>query len=115
MSENHDKVISILAYIPLIGWIIALILNSDKIGTEKTYNAFHLRQGLGLFILYLIYSLLKWFITWIPFLGNFADRLIVISFIFVGIIGMLNAYKGLKRHLPFIGKKIDSILAEAFE
>jgi uncharacterized membrane protein len=114
MGENHDKVISILAYIPFLGWIIALILNSDKTGEEKAYNAFHLRQGLGLFALWLIYSVLKWIIIWIPLLGIFADRMIVIAFIFMGILGIMNAYKGSKRPLPLIGETIEKLFASAF-
>ena len=115
MGENDDRLISILAYIPIIGWIIALILNSDKTGQEKSFNAFHLRQGLGLFTLWLIYSVLKWLIIWIPLLGIFADRMIIIAFIFIGILGILNAYKGLKRPLPFIGESIERIMVSAFE
>jgi|TARA_R110000737_G_C14623511_1_gene494090 uncharacterized membrane protein len=115
MGEDYDKIISILAYIPFIGWIIALILNSDKAADEKSYNAFHLRQGLGLFIVYLIYSLLSWLITWIPYLGIFADRVIVFIFIIIAIMGILNASKGMKKPLPLFGEKVDAVLAGAFE
>jgi uncharacterized membrane protein len=115
MGEDYDKTISILAYIPFIGWLIALILNSDKPAVEKSYNAYHLRQGLGLFITYLAYSLLSWLITWIPLLGILMDRIIVFGFIGLAIMGILNASKGLKNPLPLIGERINSSMAGAFE
>jgi uncharacterized membrane protein len=115
MGEEYDKTISILAYIPLAGWLIALILNSDKPSAEKSYNAFHLRQGLGLFVVYLVYSLLNGLITWIPLLGVFADRVIVLGFIFIAILGIMNALKGVKRPLPILGETIDKLLKTAFD
>jgi uncharacterized membrane protein len=115
MGEDYDKTISILAYIPFIGWLIALILNSDKPAGEKSYNAFHLRQGLGLFIVYLAYSLLNWLITWIPLIGSFADQIIKFLFIVFAVLGILNAAKGLKRHIPVFGKQVDAIMNGAFE
>lgn len=115
MGENYDKTISILAYIPFVGWIIALILNSDKPTEEKAYNAYHLRQGLGLFIVYLLYSLFKWLITWIPGIGDFIDSIINVAVFVLGLMGIMNAYKGNKKPLPFFGESVNKILAGAFE
>ena len=115
MFDNYDKTISVLAYIPLAGWIIALIMNSDKTGDEKNYNAFHLRQGLGLSILSFIYSIINGILFWIPFLGKLANLIIVICFIGIAILGILNALKGERKYLPFVGKQLDSIFGNAFE
>jgi uncharacterized membrane protein len=115
MGEDYDKTISILAYIPFVGWIIALILNSDKQVGEKAYNAYHLRQGLGLFIAYLLYSILNWLVTWIPGIGYLIDSIIVISFVLIALLGITNAYRGYKKPLPFFGETINKILTGAFE
>lgn len=115
MGEDYDKTISILAYIPFIGWLIALILNSDKPTSEKRYNAFHLRQGLGLLIVYLAYSLLNWLITWIPGIGIYMDQAVKFLFIVFAVLGILKAAKGLQKPLPIFGKKVDSIMDGAFE
>ncbi len=115
MEENHDKSISVLAYIPLIGWIIALIMNSDKTGSEKRYNAFHLRQGLGLWIIWVLYSIMNGLILWIPFLGKLANIVIIICFVGIAILGILNAINGQTRYLLLFGRTVDSILGRAFE
>lgn len=115
MFENYDKTISVLAYIPIIGWIIALILNSDKPAGEKVYNAFHLRQGLGLSIASILYSFVKEIFIWIYFIGPLAHKIIVIAFIGLVIFGILNAIKGRETKLPIIGKPAERYLGGAFE
>ncbi len=115
MGEKFDKTISILAYIPFVGWVIALILNSDKPSDEKTYNAYHLRQGLGLFIVYLLYTIFKWLITWIPGIGEFMDGIISVAFVVFALMGIVNAYNGNRKPLPFFGEAVNKWLSGAFE
>jgi uncharacterized membrane protein len=115
MFNEYDKTVSVLSYIPLAGWIIALIMNSDKSGEEKSYNAFHLRQGLGLSIISLLYSILNGILFYIPFLGKLANLIIVICFIGIAVIGILNATRGERKFLPFLGKQIEQIFKGAFE
>lgn len=115
MFDNYDKTISVLAYIPIVGWLIALIMNSDKSSGEKSYNAFHLRQGLGFSLIAFLYSILNGLFLWIPYLGPLADKIITVCFIGIAILGILNAARGEKKYLLLFGKKVDAILGEAFE
>ena len=43
----EDKTVAILAYITLIGFIIAIVLHGQK---KTALGAFHLRQMLGIFL-----------------------------------------------------------------
>lgn len=114
MSENNDKTIAILSYITILGWVIALIMNSDKKADEKSFNAFHLRQGLGLFIVTLLYSLINGVFTWIPYLGKLTHIVFVVVFIGIAVMGIINAVNGQRKYLLFFGKPTDTILGSTF-
>lgn len=124
MSEEiKDKTVGILAYVTLIGFIIAIIMNNDKTGEEKKFGAFHLRQSLGLIIagigLYIVNAIISAIFLAI---GSFFGILVglittVLSLVFIAfiIIGIINAANGEKKELPFIGRYISDLLKNTFE
>ncbi len=86
---TDPKVIAIVSYITLIGWIVALILNNPK----SEFASFHIRQMLGLIILSVLGI--------IPVLG-----LIFSIFIFVlWVMGFIGAVQGQMRPVPLLGEK----------
>ena len=115
MSDNNDKTISVLAYLPIVGWLIALIMNSDKPSSEKSYNAFHLRQGLGLSIVSFVYSILNGIILALPYIGGFMNTIIVLILIGIAVLGILNAFRGQRTYLLIFGQRVDALLGNAFE
>ena len=88
-NTAEDKTVAIVSYITLIGWIIALILNSNQ---KTKLGAFHLRQTLGLYIT----GMILW---WIPAVGWILN---IIVFIF-WLIGLINATQGEAKPVPIIG------------
>ena len=46
-SQGEDRTVAILAYLTLIGFIVAIVLHSNK---KTKLGAFHLRQMLGLLL-----------------------------------------------------------------
>ena len=44
-TTDNGKTVAIIAYITLIGWIIALIMNN---GNKTALGSFHVRQSLGI-------------------------------------------------------------------
>ncbi|WP_179338992.1 hypothetical protein [Winogradskyella ludwigii] len=48
---NEGKTLGLVAYLTLIGTLVALFLNKDK---KNDFTSFHVRQGLGLGILYIM-------------------------------------------------------------
>jgi phosphotransferase system glucose/maltose/N-acetylglucosamine-specific IIC component len=122
--ELEDKTVAILAYITIIGFIIALVLNASKEGEEKSYGAFHLRQALGLFVVALaaglVLSIASAILVAISFgLLGFITSLTTIAFVLaiIGymIIGALNAASGQRKELPLFGAYVQKNLAQAFE
>lgn len=88
-NSTEDKTVAIVSYITFIGWIIALILNSNQ---KTDLGAFHLRQALGLFIT----GMILW---WIPVVGWVLN---IVVFIF-WLIGLINAIQGEKKPVPLVG------------
>ena len=67
--ENQGKLKAIITHFTFIGWIVAVIMNSNK---KDNYASFYIRQMLGLMLLAILGSLIpvvKYFIGVIIFVG----------------------------------------------
>jgi uncharacterized membrane protein len=98
-SVSEDKTVAIVAYITLIGFIAAIVINSNK---KTQLGAFHLRQMLGLF--------LTGILCIIPLLG-----IVIGLFLFVlWIMGLLAAIKGEMKPVPLLGGLYQKWFGTAF-
>lgn len=86
------KTTDIVAYITLIGWIVAFCAGT------KQESKFHLNQALVIWIINLILTIL----ANIPIVGIVAGILSLVLFVF-WIIGLVNACQGKEKELPLIG------------
>ena len=66
-SSDNGKTIGIISYLTLIGWIIALVMHSSN-KTEQ--GAYHIRQSLGLIVLYVAVWIINFVIEDHEFLLN---------------------------------------------
>jgi len=91
MAEKKDqsKLVAILSYITLIGWIIALILNMQK---KTELGSFHIRQAL----IIMLANIVLW---WIPVIGWLLQIVVLIFWI----MGLVYAIQGQKKEIPLIG------------
>lgn len=122
-QQSFDKTIGIVAHITLIGWIIALIMNGEKKGEEKSFGAFYLRQMLGILILglgtWIVIMVLGMMLVFIPVIGPIV--LLLLSLAFYGglltlwILSLIGAANGEKKELPVFGKMLHKMLGTAFE
>ncbi len=86
---GKEKLVAILSYITIIGWIIALIMNSK----EKTkLGRFHIRQALIIMLAGIV-------VSWIPVIGWILS---IILFIF-WIMGLVAAIQCKEKEVPIIG------------
>ncbi len=99
-----NKVVSVLAYIPLLFWIPLVAGNSP-------FGRFHANQGL-LFLLFgvaltIASAVLEVVIGWIPFIGAIVTGLVSLAIFVVEIglmvYGMVNAGQGKAKELIGIG------------
>lgn len=84
------KAKAIVAHITLIGWVIALVLNSNE---KDEFASFYIRQNLGLMIAGLILSL-------IPVVGWIVS---IVIFVF-WIMSLIGSIQGETKETPVIGK-----------
>jgi len=93
---NDPKIISMIAYITLMGWFIALILNNPK----NEQASFHIRQALGVNLVFMAGSIL--FI--IPILGWIAGTACYITSFIFWFYGFSLAWEGDQQEVPILGK-----------
>lgn len=87
------KLTGILAYLTIIGWIIAYVAG-DKEGAK-----FHLNQGLVIAIC----SIINYIIGMIPFIGTIASFIISIFILVCVVIGIIAAAQDQEKEVPIIG------------
>jgi uncharacterized membrane protein len=98
-TTTEDKTVAILAYITLIGFIAAIVINSNK---KTQLGAYHLRQMLGLFVTGIVCI--------IPLLG-----ILIFLFLFVlWIMGLISAVKGEMKPVPVLGAMYQKWFGTAF-
>lgn len=69
--SSDGKNVAIIAHITLIGWIIALIMNSNN---KSEFGSFYIRQMLGL-------GLIGIALGWIPILGLLVGLVLIVAWI----------------------------------
>ncbi|MEL7121481.1 MAG: hypothetical protein AAFO07_18685 [Bacteroidota bacterium] len=86
---TDPKMVGIVAYITLIGWVIALLLNNSS---KSEFASFHIRQALGL--------ILMSFVSFIPVLG----WIIAIGAFILWIVALIGAIQGKQEPVPIVGQ-----------
>jgi len=105
---SEDNTVAIVAYITIIGFIVAIIMH----GKNKTaLGAFHLRQALGLFITWFVGSLI---LGAIPVIGWTLWPFFSVAMFVIAIIGLLNAVNRVHKPLPVLGSKYAEWFSGAF-
>ena len=94
-TVEEGKTIAIISYITIIGTIIAFIMNQDK---KNSFAAFHIRQALGLALLFLVISFLDRIIGF-----GWTERLLNLGVLALVIIGILGAIQGEEKKVPLLG------------
>ncbi len=97
-TTEAGKNVAIIAHLTLIGWIIALIMNSGDKKTE--YGSFYIRQILGLAIMALV-------LGFIPVIGWILN----IGVIILWVISLVNAFSGSEKPIPGVGPLFQSWFA----
>ncbi|WP_203292998.1 DUF4870 domain-containing protein [Luteirhabdus pelagi] len=99
-STAEGKNIAIIAYITLIGLIIAFVMNNDR---KNEFASYHIRQSLGLGCLGLALTV----INIIPILGWIVSLVGTIFMIYLWVMGLMNAVNEKKKPVPMVGKKFE--------
>lgn len=98
VAVNEGKNIAIIAYITIVGLIIAFIMNGEK---KNDFARYHIRQSVGLALTGLALGV----IGMIPILGWIIDLLGIFVLLFMWITGLINAINGKEKPVPILGSK----------
>lgn len=111
---KEDATVAILAYITIIGFIIAIVMHGSK---KTAIGAYHLRQTLGLFIT----SLVIWIPCMILAVIPMVNLLMIVVWPLVGlgllalwIMGLIAAVNGQQKPMPVVGEHYQKWFAGAF-
>jgi uncharacterized membrane protein len=97
-TVEEGKTIALIAYLTIIGLVIALVLNNDK---RNSFASFHIRQSLGIMLTGLAVSL----VSWVPFLGWLVAFAAFFVLVYLWVSGLLYAINGKQKVVPILGDK----------
>ena len=96
--KEEGKTIAIIAYLTIIGLIIAFVMNSEK---KNEFASYHIKQSLGVGLTGLALS----FINIIPILGWIISILGFFVIVFMWLMGVINALNLKEKPVPLLGEK----------
>ncbi len=103
---NKDaKQIAIIAYITIIGLIVAFIMNNEK---KFEFSKYHIIQSLGLAATGFAIGI----IGLIPILGWILNIIGAFVLIYMWAMGLMNAVNEKNKPVPFLGKKYEEWFAK---
>jgi uncharacterized membrane protein len=112
VSATEDKTVAILSYITLIGFIAAVIVNSNK---KTKLGAFHLRQAMGLFVTGAAIGIGGIVLAIIPILGILCLFAIWVAMLVFWVMGLISAIQGQMKPLPVVGPLYQKWFGTAFD
>jgi len=103
------KLIAVISYITIIGWVIAYVLNQDP-KNKSSLATFHLRQTFGLFLSGLIAFVGAEVISEMPilgFMGPLVSFVASVFFFILWLLGLMYAIQGEEKPMPVLGIYFD--------
>ncbi|WP_291114579.1 DUF4870 domain-containing protein [Flavobacterium sp. UBA6135] len=95
MSAEKEKQTAIIAYLTLIGSVIAIFMNSEN---KNSFASFHIRQALGIFLTFFALGYpIGYFDSWM------VSSAFYIFFFILWIYGFLGALNGEQKVVPLVG------------
>jgi len=111
-DASEDKTVAILSYITLIGFIVAIVIHSNK---KTKLGSFHLRQVLGLIISGFAFGVVAFVLAFIPIIGWLAIMLIWLGFFVLWLMGLIAAATGQMKPVPVLGESYQKWFSSTFE
>ena len=111
---KEDTTVALLAYITIIGFIIAIVMHSSK---KTALGAYHLRQMLGLIITGFVIWIPCIIISMIPMVNLIMFLLgpaVMIGLFVLWVMGLIAAINGQQKPLPVVGEHYQKWFANAF-
>jgi uncharacterized membrane protein len=101
-SSSDPQIISIVSYITIIGWVVALIIYQNS---KSELAIMHIRQSLGIFCIGFIGMIVSYF----PYIGWFLGMAISIVAFAFWIMGLIAAIQRETKPVPLVGDMIQDV------
>ena len=109
---GEDKIVAILSYITLLGFIVAIVIHSGK---KTKLGAFHLRQVLGFFLTAIAVAVCQFVLFFIPILGWLAVLALWCSMLALWVMGLIAAINGQLKPMPVVGPLYQKWFGNTFD
>lgn len=110
--STEDKSTAIISYITLIGFIVAIIIHSNK---KTRIGSYHLRQSLGLILTAIAFMIGGFVFAFIPVLGWLISLAAWIALLVLWVMGLMAAINGEFKPVPVVGELFQKWFGTAFD
>jgi uncharacterized membrane protein len=106
-QDNSDSLLFAFLgiFLTLIGYVIVVLARKDD-----KYALYYAKQGLALFIAWIIAAVASWAMGWIPIIGGIVTLVLNAVIIALWVVGIIYSLSGKEKEIPIIGpfaKKIE--------
>jgi uncharacterized membrane protein len=112
VTGGEDKTVAIIAYLTLIGFLVAIIIHMNK---KTKLGAFHLRQTLGFMLTAIAIMICGFILAFIPILGWLCLLALWIAMLAMWILGLVAAINGQMKPIPVVGPLYQKWLGATFD
>ncbi len=109
-AGDNAKLVAILSYMTLVGWVVALVMHNAQ---KTALGAYHLRQSLLLFLAVIFAYAAITFVAVVPLLGWLIGILAIpvvgIGALILWVMGLVAAVNGEQKPIPVIGEKAQEV------
>ena len=100
-GEDNEKLFAFLCYlISIIGVVIVLATKKER----GKLSIYHAKQGMVLFIVEIIVSVLWTILAFIPYFGWVIGWILWLGTLVLAVMGIINSLNGTMKPLPLIGQ-----------
>ena len=111
-TGGEDKTVAIIAYLTLIGFIVAIVVHMNK---KTKLGAFHLRQMLGFLLTGIAVVFCEVILIFIPILGWLCILAMWASMLVLWILGLVAAINGEMKPMPVVGPLYQTWFGTTFD
>ncbi|PKP13938.1 MAG: hypothetical protein CVU08_02855 [Bacteroidetes bacterium HGW-Bacteroidetes-3] len=105
------KSIAIISYLTIVGWVIALVMNSNN---KSQLAIYHIRQSLFIMLVGIAFYIAQTMLLFIPYLGWLVSLLLFpvgLALFVLWIMGLISAINGEEKPIPIVGEKVQQLLS----
>ena len=102
--EAEDRTVALLSYLTIVGFIVALVLHSNK---KTKFGAYHLRQGLGLALTFMVLHFVAGIIPFwtISYTISIAiSQVLWLLYLVLVVLGLVAVSNNQTKPLPVVGE-----------